>query len=101
MKQDRPQEPWNNFTQLKISKSGFAIYKIAQVLQNTFFDASSDELNKDKLYNLEPGCPVGNTITNSLFFYEPRETKDRGVQNKHNLVSYEWKETHAITKSQW
>ena len=72
MKQDRPQEPWNNLTQLKISKLRFAIQKIAQVQKNTFFDASSDELNKDKVYNLEPGCPIGNTITSSLFFYEPR-----------------------------
>ena len=39
-------------------------------LVNTFFDYFSDELEKDKLYNLAWGCPVGDSAADSLISYE-------------------------------
>ena len=65
-------EPRKCLRPTEIQKSERAVKKIMDVLKNTFVNPFSDDLDKEKLYNLSSGCPINETAAECLLSYEER-----------------------------
>ena len=69
---DSAQEPRKCLRPSQILKSEAAVEKIMDVLEGTFVNPISDDLEKDKLYNLASGCPISDESCDCLLTYEGR-----------------------------
>ena len=69
---DSAQEPQKCLRPSQILKSEAAVEKIMDVLEGTFVNPFSDDLEKDKLYNLASGCPISDESSDCLLTYEGR-----------------------------
>ena len=59
----------------EILKSERAVKTIMDVLENTFVNPFSDDLDKSKLYNLASGCPINADAAECMLSYEERGKK--------------------------
>ena len=66
------QEPRKCLRQSEIVKSEQAVRKIMDVLEHTFINPFSDDIEKDKLYNLASGCPISDDAAECMLSYEKR-----------------------------
>ena len=70
MSKDLCQKPRKCLSPREISKSESAVKKITEVLRHTLVDPFSDDLEKDKLYNLASGCPIGDDAAECILSCE-------------------------------
>ena len=70
--------------------SEIGIQKIVQVLQNIFLDSCSDELGKDKLYNVASGFAIPNLEVSTMIL--------NPVNPRLNHIIF-WKDLHKKTIS--